>query len=97
MRMRSNKAGSGASGQTLRLTKCRNQFLRSWKPINGGEINVEKAIRSIISIKHYSLKKKSERKDLMKHLLQWLEESPASQKQTKRRPSEERKLPIVGD
>jgi len=31
---------------TFSLTKCRNQFLRSWKPISGGEINVEKAIRS---------------------------------------------------
>jgi hypothetical protein len=59
-----------------------------------------------ISIKHYSLKKKSERKDLMKHLLQWLEGSPglakANEKKAKRDklpkdPWKERKLPIQGD
>jgi hypothetical protein len=41
-----------------------------------------------ITIKHYSLKKKSERKDLMKHLLLWLEGSPglagANQKKARR-------------
>ena len=59
-----------------------------------------------ISIKHYSLKKKSERKDLMKHLLQWLEGSSrlakANEKKAKRDklpkdPWKERKLPIQGD
>jgi hypothetical protein len=59
-----------------------------------------------ISIKHYSLKKKSERRDLMKHLLQCLEGSPglarANEKKAKRDklpkdPWKERKLPIVGD
>jgi hypothetical protein len=59
-----------------------------------------------ISIKHYSLKKKSARKDLMKHLLQWLEGSPvlanANEKKAKRDklpkdPWKETKLPIAGD
>ena len=40
-----------------------------------------------ITIKRYSLKKKSERKDLMKHVLRWLEGSPglarANQKKAK--------------
>ena len=57
-------------------------------------------------IKHYSLKKKSERRDLIKHLLQCLEGSPglarANEKKAKRDklpkdPWKERKLPIVGD
>ena len=59
-----------------------------------------------ITIKRYALKKKSERKDLMKHLLQWLEGSPglarANEKKAKRgklpkNPWKERKLPIGGD
>jgi hypothetical protein len=39
-----------------------------------------------ITIKHYSMKKKSERKDLMNHLLRWLEGSPGLARATKRRP-----------
>ena len=59
-----------------------------------------------ITIKHYSLKKKSERKDLMKHLLQWLEGSPglarANEKKAKngklpKTPWKETKLPVGGD
>jgi hypothetical protein len=59
-----------------------------------------------ITIKRYALKKKSERKDLMKHLLQWLEGSPglarANEKKAKRgklpkSPWRESKLPIGGD
>ena len=59
-----------------------------------------------ITIKRYSLKKKSERKDLMKLLLRWLESSPglarANQKKAKRgklpeTPWKETKLPPVGD
>ena len=59
-----------------------------------------------ITIKRYSLKKKSDRKDLMMHLLQWLEGSPglakANEKKAKkdklpRDPWKERKLPIGGD
>ena len=59
-----------------------------------------------IAIKHYSLKKKSERKDLMVHLLQWLEGSPglarANEKRAKKgklpkTPWKETKLPVGGD
>ena len=59
-----------------------------------------------ITIKHYSPKKKSERKDLMKHLLQSLEGgaglAKATQKKTKRgklpkNPWKETKLPPAGD
>ena len=59
-----------------------------------------------ITIKRYSLKKKSERKDLMKHVLRWLEGSPglarANEKKAKggklpKNPWKERKLPIGGD
>jgi hypothetical protein len=49
-----------------------------------------------ITIKHYSLKKKSERKDLMKHVLQELE---GKEKQGKRlkNPWKQTKIPEVGD
>ena len=59
-----------------------------------------------IAIKHYALKKKSERKDLMVHLLQWLEGSPglarANEKRAKKgklpkTPWKETKLPVGGD
>jgi len=59
-----------------------------------------------ITIKRYSLKKKSERKDLMKHILRWLEGSPglarANQKKAKggklpKIPWKETKLPVGGD
>jgi len=59
-----------------------------------------------ITIKRYSLKKKLERKDLMKHVLQWLDGSPglarANEKKAKKgklpkNPWKERKLPIGGD
>jgi hypothetical protein len=59
-----------------------------------------------ITIKHYALKKKSDRKDLLKHLQRWLEGSPgigrANEKKAKRgeapkSPWKERKLPIGGD
>jgi hypothetical protein len=59
-----------------------------------------------ITIKRYSLKKKSERKDLMKHVLRWLEGSPglarANQKKAKggklpKIPWKETKLPVGGD
>jgi len=59
-----------------------------------------------ITIKRYSLKKKSERKDLMKHVLRWLEGSPglarANQKKAKggklpKTPWKETKLPVGGD
>jgi hypothetical protein len=52
-----------------------------------------------ITIKHYSLKKKSERKDLIKHLLQRLEGGAGLAKQGKRlkSPWKETKIPEVGD
>jgi hypothetical protein len=59
-----------------------------------------------ITIKHYSLKKKSERKDLTKRILHWLDGSPglarANQKKVKgdklpRNPWKETKIPIRGD
>lgn len=54
-----------------------------------------------ITIKHYSLKKKSEREDLMKHLLQGLEAGAGAKKakQGKRpkNPWKETKIPEVGD
>jgi hypothetical protein len=52
-----------------------------------------------ITIKHYSLKKKSERKDLIKHLLQRLEGGAGLAKQGKRakNPWKETKIPEVGD
>ena len=59
-----------------------------------------------ITIKRYSLKKKSERNDLMKHVLRWLEGSPglarANQKKAKegklpKTPWKETKLPVGGD
>ena len=75
------------------------------KPSVRNEYHAKKD-RLEITIKRYSLKKKSERKDLMKHLLQWLEGSPglakANEKKAKRDklpkdPWKERKLPIQGD
>ena len=62
----------------------------------------KKKDRLEITIKHYSLKKKSERKDLMKHLLQRLERSAdidKTGKQGKRpkNPWKEAKIPEVGD
>ena len=95
--------------------RCLKGFLSSWKPINGGNqcrkshpsgINTERKDRLEITIKHYALKKKSERKDLMKHLLRWLEGSPglarANQKKAKKdklpkTPWKETKLPVGGD
>ena len=62
--------------------------------------------RSEITIKRYSLKKKSDRKDLMKHILRWLEGSPglarANEKKAKngklpKTPWKETKLPVGGD
>ena len=59
-----------------------------------------------ITIKRYSLKKKSDRKDLMEHLLHWLEGSPGLAKATEKKakkdelpktPWKETKLPPVGD
>jgi hypothetical protein len=52
-----------------------------------------------ITIKHYSLKKKSERKDLIKYLLQRLEGGAGLAKQGKRpkNPWKETKIPEVGD
>src|SRR4029077_5627574 len=94
--------------------RCLKGFLSSWKPINGGNqcrkshpsgINTERrriAWKSRSSI----TKKKSERKDLMKHLLRWLEGSPglarANQKKAKKdklpkTPWKETKLPVGGD
>jgi hypothetical protein len=55
-----------------------------------------------ITIKHFSLKKKSEREDLMKHLLQRLEEGAGLAKKAKRgklpeNPWKETRIPEVGD
>ena len=52
-----------------------------------------------ITIKHYSLKKKSERKDLMKHLLQRLEGGADLAKKGKRvnNPWKQTKIPEIGD
>ena len=55
-----------------------------------------------ITIKHYSLKKKSERKDLMTHLLQGLEEGAGLGKRAKRgtrskNPWKQTKIPEIGD
>jgi hypothetical protein len=49
-----------------------------------------------ITIKHYSLKKKSERKDLMKHVLQELEGTDKQGKRLKN-PWKQTKIPEVGD
>jgi hypothetical protein len=59
----------------------------------------KKKDRLEITIKHYSLKKKSERKDLMKHLLQGLEGGAGLAEQGKRpkNPWKETKIPEVGD
>ena len=75
------------------------------KPSVRNEYHAKKD-RLEITIKRYSLKKKSERKDLMKHVLRWLEGSPglarANQKKAKggklpKTPWKETKLPPVGD
>jgi len=53
-----------------------------------------------ITIKHYSLKKKSERKDLMKHLLQSLEGGAGLAKKRGKLPKnpwKETKIPVGGD
>ena len=53
-----------------------------------------------ITIKHYSLKKKSERKDLMKHLLQSLEGGAGLAKkrgELPKNPWKETKIPVGGD
>ena len=77
----------------------------SKKPSVKSDYNTKKD-RLEISIKHYSLKKKSERKDLMKHILRWLEGSPglarANEKKAKggklpKNPWKETKLPAGGD
>ena len=77
----------------------------SKKPSVQNEYHAKKD-RLEITIKRYSLKKKSDRKDLLKHLLRWLEGSPglakANEKKAKkdklpRDPWKERKLPIGGD
>ena len=59
----------------------------------------KKKDRLEITIKHYSLKKKSERKGLMKHLLQGLEGGAGLAKKGKRpkSPWKETKIPEVGD
>ena len=61
-----------------------------------------KSDRLEITIKHYSLKKKSERKDLMKHLLQRLEGSADLAKKGKKgkrvkNPWKQTKIPEIGD
>jgi hypothetical protein len=75
------------------------------KPSVRNEYHAKKD-RLEITIKRYSLKKKSERKDLMKHVLQWLDGSPglarANEKKAKKgklpkNPWKEGKLPIGGD
>ena len=59
-----------------------------------------------ITIKRYSLKKKSDRKDLTEHLLRWLKGSPGLAKATEKKakkgklpktPWKETKLPVGGD
>jgi hypothetical protein len=58
-----------------------------------------------LSVKHYHLKKKSDREDLIKHLLRGLEASPSSGgsakskkgKDSDRTPIKETRLPVVGD
>ena len=59
-----------------------------------------------ITIKHYALKKRSDREDLLMHLLRWLEGSPGLAKATEKKakkdklpktPWKETKLPPVGD
>jgi hypothetical protein len=55
-----------------------------------------------ITIKHFSLKKKSKREDLMKHLLQRLEEDAGLAKKAERgkrpkNPWKETRIPEVGD
>ncbi len=52
-----------------------------------------------ITIKHYSLKKKSEREDLVMHLLQRLQEDAGLAKKLKRvkNPWKETRIPEVGD
>ena len=53
-----------------------------------------------ISIKHYALEKKSDREDLIKHILHRLEKSPALAKATVKKPKGKRgklpKSPIKG-
>jgi hypothetical protein len=75
------------------------------KPSVRNEYHAEKD-RLEITIKRYSLKKKSDRKDLMKHVLHWLEGSPGLTKATEKKakkgklpknPWKETKLPPVGD
>ena len=77
----------------------------SKKPSVQNEYHAKKD-RLEITIKRYSLKKKSERKDLMKHLLRWLEGSPGLAKATERKAKKDKlpktswketKLPPVGD
>ena len=77
----------------------------SKKPSVQNEYHAKKD-RLGITIKHYSLKKKSDRKDLMKNLLRWLEGSPGLAKATEKKakkgklpktPWKETKLPPVGD
>jgi hypothetical protein len=50
-----------------------------------------------ITIKHYSLKKKSERKDLMNHLLYWLERDAKKTDKLPKNPWKQTKIPIGGD
>lgn len=58
-----------------------------------------------ISIKHYRLKKKTDREDLIKHLLRGLEADSSSSTSAKNKKGKERdkspiketKLPLVGD
>ena len=62
----------------------------------------KKKDRLVVIIKHYSLKKKSERKYLMKHLLERLEKSADIDKKGKRgkrpkNPWKETKIPEIGD
>jgi hypothetical protein len=62
----------------------------------------KKKDRLEITIKHYSLKKKSERKDLMKHLLRRLESGADIDKKGKRGkgqkdPWKQTKIPEIGD
>jgi hypothetical protein len=92
------------------------KFLSSWNQSTGViAMSKKPSVRSKyrakqdrleITIKHYALKKKSERKDLMEHLLHRLEGSPglarANEKKAKggrlpKNPWKERKLPIGGD
>jgi hypothetical protein len=77
----------------------------SKKPSVQQEYHAKKDRLDVV-VKHYSLKKKSERKDLLKHLLRWLEGSPGLAKANRKKAKRDKlpkgsmkqtKLPLVGD